>query len=276
MKLAPGLVNRHDYGQLLQAPQFASLESFVLQFLQQHDSALTSYARQWISDPLHQWSRQWEYPFVFQEIAAHLDPGKTPGATILDAGSGVTFFPAYITQQYPDASVVCCDADPSYPAMFERIYPQGSRVAFRMDDLRSLSLDAASFDIVYCISVLEHTRDYPQILREFHRVLKPGGRLVLTFDVALANSADIPLHEAEILLQTLAQLFTPSTILPPIREQLDTATVTSTMIGSTNPELLPWKHPWLSHIKSAIKRGTLPRSRIKPLTFYCNSFIKGE
>jgi 2-polyprenyl-3-methyl-5-hydroxy-6-metoxy-1,4-benzoquinol methylase len=274
MYLAPGLVRLPDYEQLQQEPQFRELENFVRQFLLQHEKALGSYARQWIRDPLHQWSRQWEYPFVCQEIATHLAQPGISGARILDAGSGVTFFPGYITGKYADASIHCCDFDASYPAMYERIYPEGSRVGFSIDDLRKLSQESGTFDLVYCISVLEHTKDYPQILREFHRVLKPGGRLVLTFDVALSGTADIPLQEAEVLLQELEKLFRPATKLPPIREQLGADTVTSSMIGSTRPDLLPWKHPWLSHLKSAIRRGRLPLTRIKPLTFYCNSFIR--
>jgi ubiquinone/menaquinone biosynthesis C-methylase UbiE len=40
------------------------------------------------------------------------------------------------------------------------------------------------FDIVYCISVLEHLRHVDQdlSLKEFARVIKPGGRVALTFD----------------------------------------------------------------------------------------------
>ena len=41
-----------------------------------------------------------------------------------------------------------------------------------------------SFDIIICVSVLEHVSDeeLPATVREFARVLKRGGRLILTFD----------------------------------------------------------------------------------------------
>lgn len=39
----------------------------------------------------------------------------------------------------------------------------------------------ASFDVVLCREVIEHVESVPHTLREFARVLTPGGRLVLTF-----------------------------------------------------------------------------------------------
>jgi len=39
----------------------------------------------------------------------------------------------------------------------------------------------ASFDVVLCREVIEHVESVPHSLREFSRILVPGGRLVLTF-----------------------------------------------------------------------------------------------
>jgi len=39
----------------------------------------------------------------------------------------------------------------------------------------------ASFDVILCREVIEHVESVPHTLREFHRILAPGGRLVLTF-----------------------------------------------------------------------------------------------
>ena len=38
---------------------------------------------------------------------------------------------------------------------------------------------SATFDVVLCISILEHLWDPAACLRECHRVLKPGGRLLV-------------------------------------------------------------------------------------------------
>ncbi len=43
-----------------------------------------------------------------------------------------------------------------------------------------LPFAAQSFDLVTCTEVIEHLEHYRETLREMHRVLKPGGRVVLT------------------------------------------------------------------------------------------------
>lgn len=47
-------------------------------------------------------------------------------------------------------------------------------------DAEALTLEDTSFDSVLCIEVMEHTTSPEALLREIHRVLKPGGKLLLT------------------------------------------------------------------------------------------------
>lgn len=47
-------------------------------------------------------------------------------------------------------------------------------------DAEALTLDDASFRNVACIEVLEHTLSPEALIAEIHRVLEPGGRLLLT------------------------------------------------------------------------------------------------
>ncbi|GAB3729072.1 hypothetical protein GCM10028794_03170 [Silanimonas algicola] len=57
---------------------------------------------------------------------------------------------------------------------------QGGRGALNEADITALPDADASFDAIGCFDVLEHVPDYRAALREFARVLAPGGRLVLT------------------------------------------------------------------------------------------------
>jgi SAM-dependent methyltransferase len=44
----------------------------------------------------------------------------------------------------------------------------------------AIPVDDASFDVVLCLQVLEHVPDPATAVRELHRVVRPGGRVLLT------------------------------------------------------------------------------------------------
>ena len=125
-------------------------------------------------DHLHSWSRPYEYAY----IAANL-PGT--GGTTLDVGSGFSFFPSYIQDQ--GNSVTCTDIDD-----LSRAYePTG--LPFVKDDITDSKL-AQSFDTIYSVSVLEHIKDKAAAVHQIYRLLKPGGRLLLTMDCDLGRTMD--------------------------------------------------------------------------------------
>lgn len=47
-------------------------------------------------------------------------------------------------------------------------------------DLTGLTYDDRAFDAIFCLDVLEHVPDYHRALAELHRVLAPGGQLILS------------------------------------------------------------------------------------------------
>ena len=52
---------------------------------------------------------------------------------------------------------------------------------FAADLNKPLDIPDNSFDVVICREVIEHVESVPHTLREFHRILKDGGTLILTF-----------------------------------------------------------------------------------------------
>lgn len=63
---------------------------------------------------------------------------------------------------------------------YMRTITSDSSMYVRHEDATDLSFDDAYFDIVGSFEVLEHIPDYASALREFARVLAPGGILVLS------------------------------------------------------------------------------------------------
>lgn len=107
------------------------------------------------------------------------------GSLILDAATGYVptwhMFP-YIACNVPiPRTVVACDLDPRQQDM-----PTHPAVVRMHASLLSLPYLDAQFDTVCCISTLEHLRpeEAGAAARELLRVCKPGGRMVLTADLA--------------------------------------------------------------------------------------------
>lgn len=67
-------------------------------------------------------------------------------------------------------------------AALVREYGHRAQLSFMQGDLRDMGwLADEVFDVVGSDAVFEHLRDLPSVLREFHRILKPGGVVYATF-----------------------------------------------------------------------------------------------
>ena len=50
-------------------------------------------------------------------------------------------------------------------------------------NIEDTGLNDDSYDMIICNHVLEHVSDYKKALRELHRIIRPGGRIILSFPV---------------------------------------------------------------------------------------------
>ena len=278
VKLNGGIPFIEDYKLLLQSDSFYEMETFSDAFLSRNESPLYDYSRRWVSDPLHQWSRQWEYPFTFTELASYVLEHTTKKLSILDAGSGVTFFPFYLKSKINHSDICCCDSDDKWRNVYELVNKiEKLLVRFSTSYLQDMKFQDSSFDCIYCISVLEHTKNYFEIIDEFYRVLRPGGRLIITFDISLDGTGDISTFAAKQLLVDLKSKFTINNQELQI-DNLDTIIEKMNIITTTEfkqeSELLPWIPPSkFSQIKSLVKQGKFIIYP-PPYTIYCLSLTK--
>jgi SAM-dependent methyltransferase len=68
----------------------------------------------------------------------------------------------------------------SFSEYFAGVEPGSLRRGIRCEDLHRLTYPDASFDLVTHTEVLEHVADDARVLRELHRVLRPGGTMLFT------------------------------------------------------------------------------------------------
>ncbi len=273
--LPAGIPGIEHYMANLESADFTEMENFSDRFISSNDDILKEYARKWVKDPLHQWSRLWEYPFVFSRIRAHLERHKQP--SVLDAGSGVTFFPYYIKSKYPLVNMSCGDCDESHSETFLRLNRRiGLEIDFQCFDLKKIPFNDHRFDVVYCISVLEHTNEFRNIIEQFYRVIKNGGKLILTFDVSLDGSEDIDPERGNELLKKLTEVFTCDDELEiDLLSQLDRPGLFSTQYAKTlDLKLLPWKRPSLLRQMKSFLSGHPSLQWPPPLTVFCLSLTK--
>jgi SAM-dependent methyltransferase len=95
-----------------------------------------------------------------------------PGDLVLDAGCGSGKYSARVGSDARDCKVAGLDN-------FESVR-HNSILDYRVcGNVNELPFGDASFDLVYARWLVEHLENPGVALREFHRVLKPGGRLAL-------------------------------------------------------------------------------------------------
>jgi SAM-dependent methyltransferase len=110
-------------------------------------------------------------PDELDSAAMYLPAPKAP-ARVLDVGCGSGVLLARMQSLGWEVEGVEVDA-----AAVEAARARG--VSVRLGPLEQQHYPPASFDAVHSAHVIEHVHDPAGLLRECHRILKPGGRLVI-------------------------------------------------------------------------------------------------
>ncbi len=113
-----------------------------------------------------------------ENSAAYLVPHLRPGLEVLDVGSGPGTISIDLARRVaPGGRVVGIDASSDIVAQATGLAESDGvdNVAFRVGDAYALDFADESFDVVHAHQVLQHLARPVDALREFRRVLRPGG-----------------------------------------------------------------------------------------------------
>lgn len=147
-----------------------------------------------------------------------------PGERVLDVGCGPGFFCAELVDEVgAEGEVVGVDSSPQMLALAAERCRRHDNVRLLEANATSLPVEDAGFDAALCVQVLEYVPDVAGALAQLHRVLRPGGRVVV-WDVDWATvswrSAD-PARMRRVLSawdEHLAHPSLPRTLAPALRQ----------------------------------------------------------
>jgi SAM-dependent methyltransferase len=145
------------------------------------------------------WFRRHEAAYLWVEPMA-------AGRTVLEVGCGEGYGTALLARSA--ARIVGIDYDAVTAAHAAATYPQAR---FVRANLAALPIADESVDVVVTLQVIEHVWNHDEFVRECLRVLRPGGRLIvstpnrLTFSPGLDAPVN-PFHTKEFTAAELSEL----------------------------------------------------------------------
>jgi SAM-dependent methyltransferase len=123
------------------------------------------------------YSRVWEYPWLWFQLE-----NSPRTLRVLDIGSERSAYPWLLAEKGFDVTV--SDVTSSYWGLWRNAQRNlGVKPDLKILDTQALALQTASFDVYQSVSILEHVPDKAKALKEAARVLRPGGLLLMSFDI---------------------------------------------------------------------------------------------
>ncbi|MFY1054773.1 malonyl-ACP O-methyltransferase BioC [Ectopseudomonas khazarica] len=95
----------------------------------------------------------------------------------LDLGSGTGYFTRALGERYGQGTGLAVDIA---EGMLRHARPQGGAAHFIAGDAEALPLQTASVDLLFSSLALQWCADFPRVLSEAQRVLRPGGVLAFS------------------------------------------------------------------------------------------------
>lgn len=117
-------------------------------------------------------------PFAEDLIA---DAALRPGERVLDVACGTGVVARLAAERVlPNGTVAALDLNPAMLSVARSVPSTGAAIRWYETSAESIPLPDDAFDVVLCQLGLQFVADKRAALREMHRVLAPGGRVLVT------------------------------------------------------------------------------------------------
>lgn len=149
---------------------------------------------------------RWLYRVRVRRFCSIARPYAHPGMHVLDVGTGGGFYLS-LWRTLGASQLTATDLTEASLSAVRRRFPDVHAVRFDIGDA-NLPLPEHAFDAITCMDVMHHVMDdsqYDQAMRNFARLLKPGGVLIFTDNFLHAPKAFVAPHSTN---RPLAQIET--------------------------------------------------------------------
>lgn len=96
---------------------------------------------------------------------------------VLEAGSGAGYGAAVLATKAKKVYGIDTNTESIKQSQKEH---KLNNLIFKIDDVTALDFSSNFFDLITAFEVIEHIENYPKAIKEFYRVLKPGGILIIS------------------------------------------------------------------------------------------------
>lgn len=169
---------------------FAKLKHFEDEEFKKCHAEVAEYHKKRVNYPFD-WSRQWEYPWILKNLPLNKEQ------IAADAGGGYCYFPCIFGKRVKE--IVVIDKNDTSLNHCITWTPR-----FIHQNLENIKTDE-KFDVVVCVSVLEHIWDYFSAIKRMTELVKPGGYLAITMDCYLEDSHNCKFSQISTVLDILKE-----------------------------------------------------------------------
>jgi len=120
----------------------------------------------------------------FIEGIKHIQPSQDKDIIVLSLWSRTGNAISYIRKNLPNSKIYNFEVSTNMINLAKKNYP---KEIFKKTDLKKINVESNTIDYIISPETLEHTPEPFILIKEFYRVLKPGGKLILSLPPRIAD-----------------------------------------------------------------------------------------